>query len=268
MDMAIIPCSQMYVAARHSGVNIPLRIVHYPTNIQKFTSTYTPLHIPDLAGCFTFYTIADFTRRKNLAALLKAFHTEFTPNEPVQLLLKVSRYGMDSEQIRDTINELCHTVKSKLKLYKNNSSYKQEIILSSYLDESTLYSLHNTCDCFVLPSYGESWSLSAFDAMGFGKTPIVTNAGGFIEYINNNNGWLVDCVEEEVFGMTDSLPHLFTGRENWYKVSVDHLRWCMRQAYEHRDLQKIKAKNGRERIEEFSYQQIGAQLVKVLSYVK
>ena len=37
-----------------------------------------------------------------------------------------------------------------------------------YISEEDIYSIHSSCDCFVMPSYGEAWCIPAFDAMGFG----------------------------------------------------------------------------------------------------
>lgn len=264
MDLAIVPSDQMIDAAKESKVLIPVKKIPYPTNVAKFERSYKPIPLDKLDGSFTFYTIAEMGKRKNLKAILQAFHTEFMPYEPVNLLIKTHKFGVSSEECKKHIEADCSSIKKWLKLYPKENFYKKEIIMTDILAEESLYRLHTTCDCFVSASYGEAWALPAFDALGFGKTPIVTNWGGFKEYINNDTGWLVDCVQEQVFGINDSADNLYTGRETWASVSISHLRKCMREAYTNKVLREQKAELGMEKVYDFSYNKVGSLIRKEL----
>ena len=139
--------------------------------------------------------------------------------------------------------------------------------------------LHNTCDCFVMPSYGESWCLPTFDAMAMGKTPICSDIGGMSEFIGYTKlyteigngsaaaGWLVPTHEEPCFGMAadNILPDLFMGNENWRSIDVNELRMAMREAFEDKEGRKSMADIGIDRAYDFSYEAVGKQMRNVLN---
>lgn len=264
MDGAIVCNDQMICAARESGVIVPIIKIPYGVDVKKFEKSYKPIPIPGIENTFVFYTIAEMGKRKNLKALLQAFHTEFEVNEPVSLVIKSHKYGMLPEECKKHIESDCKTIKRWLKIYPDEKYYKNEIIIPNILEEDGLCRLHSTCDCFVLPSYGEAWSLPAFDAMAFGKTAIVTNYGGFKEYIDDNNGWLVNCHEEQVIDVNDSFQDLYTARENWASVDIAHLRKCMRSAYSDSKLRNKKSELGIQRAYDFSYSVVGSIIKREL----
>lgn len=264
MDVAWVPSEQMIEAARASNVKIPIKKIPYPCDLAKFERSYKPLKLAGTEDTFVFYTISEMGKRKNMKALLQAFHTEFEPHEPVSLVIKTHKYGMDADTCRKHVEADCDSIKQWLKLYPNTEYFKKEVIISDVVDDESLMKLHSTCDCFVLTSHGEAWSIPAFEAMAFGKTPIVPNWGGFREYVTNDTGWLVDCHEEQVFGITDSFGDLYTGKESWAAVSIGHLRKCMREAYANQTLRGQKADLGIEHAYEYSYHLVGSLIKKAL----
>lgn len=168
---------------QYSGVSTSIQIVKMPIDVQKFEQSYTNV-LPALKDSFIFYFVGAFNERKNLTALLKAFHLEFAPHERVELVIKTS--GPDIQ-----IQELCQQVKSGLRIYMSEKHYKSEIVVTDKLSESNLMALHYWANCFVMPSYGEAVCRPMMDALGFGKTPIVTDHTGMASYVNNKNGWVV-----------------------------------------------------------------------------
>jgi glycosyltransferase involved in cell wall biosynthesis len=265
LDVAWLTSSHAVDTCKRSLVNIPTEVVLHTTDVNKYQKIYSPLDIPATNGEFIFYTISDLNNRKNLASLIRAFHSEFDPTEPVTLLIKATRYGMHPNSVLNELKDLCNQIKAGLHLYPNMESYKSEILVPNIVDDETVYRLHNSCDCFVSSSCGEAWCIPAFDAMGFGKTPIVTNWSGFTDYMTKDTGWLVDCYIQQAFGGNNSI---YSGREEWAIIDVLHLRKCMREAYENAELRESKAEAGRERVYDFSYDVIGSKLKEVLeSYV-
>jgi glycosyltransferase involved in cell wall biosynthesis len=119
-----------------------------------------------------------------------------------------------------------------------------------------------------MPSYGEAWSIPAFDAMGFGKTPICSNTGGMADYIGDS-GILIDGRWEPVSGMTDTFADLFTGEEDWYSVDVNQLRRAMRKIYtmkssEQEEYSKMK-RNGLVQAQKYSHENIGKLIKELLN---
>jgi glycosyltransferase involved in cell wall biosynthesis len=271
MDLVLGCNRQMEVAARDSYLFKPYRIIPIPADVNIYRREWSPLDkVKQLKdeGNFVFYTVGEMIRRKNLQGLLKAFHTEFAPEEPVSLVIKTSRQGMTAQETRQKMNEFCVRIKNGLKLYGGGSAehYKQEVILTERLSADDLFRLHAACDCFVQPSYGEAWSIPDFDAMAMGKTPIVTDWGGYPDYVNNDCGWLVPAYREQVFGIEESFADMYTGKESWAAVDPIVLRRAMREAYESKGLKQQKAEAGIRRAADFSYEAVGKTMKEVLEH--
>jgi glycosyltransferase involved in cell wall biosynthesis len=268
MDEAWVANDQSRQASLDSGVSVPLHVVPIPCDVTKYEQSYKPLSLRDrLAGHFIFYWIGEFVHRKNLAALIRAFHTEFDVNEPVSLVIKTTPKGGQTEfDAKHDIEQHCRILKEGMKLYSSPDQYKKEIVIASRFSDETMMRLHASCDCGVWPAFGEAWCVPAFDGMALGKPPIVTDWGGFQEYINNDCGWLVPCYLEPVWGThNDTFPDLMTSRENWARIDILELRSAMREAYENHDLYKEKSLAGSNRAYDFSYDKVGNIMKKVLN---
>ncbi len=271
MDEVIVPCMDNRNAARNSGVTVPIHIIPHATDITRFERGYGVLEqlkpYKD-QGSFIFYMVGEWIRRKNTGALLRAFHTEFDPDENVELVIKSNVPGLSPAQGKARIESACNEIKDALKLHgEHRDSYKQEIVITERLTEEGMMKLHATCDCFVLPSHGEAWCIPAFDSMAMGKTPIVSNTGcwdfvGVSESLPG--GWIVDSFDSQVFGVNDSFGDLFTGREEWKDVNHRHLRTCMREAFQNKEGRAARSETGRENAYQFTYEQVGLQFKKVL----
>jgi len=233
MDEGWIPCSQMLESAKNSGVDVPLHVVGIPCDISEYQKEYAPFDMPPYNDDFKFYFIGDFTtRRKNLTSLIKAFHLEFEPDEQVSLVLKSNIYGMGRGQVDNEMSRFCDSIKEGLKIYPNLKDYKREILVNEVMSFEGIKRLHKTCDCFVMPSYGESWCMPAFDAMGLGNEVIYNDVGGMSEMMGNY-GRPVKNHREPVFGMQKgAFPEMFLGDEDWWNVDVRDLQEKMREVFE------------------------------------
>ncbi len=266
LDEAWVINNQQVGASTNSGVTIPISVVPHACDITKFTAERQPLDIPQAQGNFIFYFIGDLTKRKNLPALITAFHTEFGINEPVSLLIKTNKYGISPQDCAQQVVELCNQVKNGLKMYGDINRYKMEIILTGHIPEEDIMRLHLACDCLVAPSYGEGWNIAAFDAMGFGNTPICTMIGGMEDFLRPFAGdLLVGGYPEIVCGMSDTFPKLFTGREYWEAIDMMGLRESMRCMYQEKDdLKGFKSALLEEALT-YSYENVGTTMLGKLN---
>jgi len=282
MDEAWVINRQMAKASKDSGVTIPIHIVPHATDFSKFESGYKKLDIPNIHGDFVFYFVGELNKRKNLEAFVRAFHSEFGTNEPVSILIKSNKHGLNSDQCALQIQSICNTVKAGLKKHPSIENYKEDLIITDFLSEKDMYRLHKTCNCFVMPSYGEAWCIPAFDAMGFGNTPICTNVGGMADFIEHTvtdpktlkrswtySGKLVEGRWEPVYGMIDTFADLFTSEEDWYSVDINDLRQTMRNIYtlyQESDPEYSKMKQqGLLHAFEYSHENIGNQIKDLLN---
>lgn len=255
---------QQVLAAKESKVKTPIYVVPHAIDTDRFDRQLQPLNIPYLKDKFCFYTISEFSRRKNFGALIKAFHLEFHRNEPVALVIKSNVPGCSPQDSHQKLSQFAAEIKSGLKLYSSLDRYHQELIITDFLTDEQLLGIHSTCQTYVNTSFGEAWGLGVSDAMGCGNAPIVTNFGGPVSYVDDNSGWVVKTAMEPVFGMQESLPGLYTGKEQWGAVDIAHLRSTMREAYTNKSSRLQKGRNAAKKIREYSLIKVGNQMKELI----
>ena len=241
------------------GIDSKVRFVPPPSSTDWLTSQ-SKLFDDDT---FKFYYIGDILEMNNLPSLLKCFHSEFSREEPVSLVIHPTT-AVPPEQRNSAVDSVSQQVKSSLRMYPNTEMYKKEAVINKDLSREGLLALHNTCDCFVSTSHGESWSRPAFEAMAFGNTPIVGNSMGNVDFITNSldTGVLVGGSYDICSNSTPSFPDLQTGKEVWFSVSESEFRRWMRHYYNNRE--KTNKSTGLERAKDFSYKNIGNIIKEIL----
>lgn len=233
MDELWVPSEMMRQQALDSGVITPVYLVPHPFR-EVQTQKHDKLDIQEcLEGDYIFYYIGEATRRKNLSALLRAFHTEFSFNEPVQLVIKANRAGMSNESCASLVNEFASAAKEHSKLYYNVQKYKQEIIITSDMTDDDILKLHQTGDCLVVPSSGEAINLPAMDALQFGNKVVASAFTGAVEFLQqpSNNAYLVNAQPKNCYGMTEGFQDMYSAREECYEIDELDLMQQMRTAY-------------------------------------
>ena len=268
MDEIWVPSRFLINSCVESGVTKPIKVVPHAVDTNKFYQKRQILdfvkEIKEKNDGFIFYTIGEFNVRKNFESLIKAFHLEFEPHEPVELVIKTGIEGKPPDEVYLEIDRYLNQIKSNLKLYRKANKYKKEYVITARMKEDAINNLHYSADCFVTTSYGDAWNLGCMDALGFGKTPIVPASSGFLDYVSNKEGYLVNCKEEPVYGVQNFVD-LYTGHENWWSVDINHLRKCMRLAFESRNDIKHQNKQefGKNKVFDYSYLKVG-QIIKDL----
>jgi glycosyltransferase involved in cell wall biosynthesis len=238
-----------------------------PVNVNKFNKSYESTELAELkdTGNFTFYFVGEFIQRKGIEKLIQAFHIEFEHDEPVSLLIKTNKSGADPNALATVLNNQSNKIKAILRLYnpKNLDKYKKEMFITNRLSDNDILALHQYCDCLVMPSSGESWSMPVADALGFGNTPIVVEKTGPCEMVNPDNGYWIPSKDEYVFVLDPPLPDMYTGRETWRSFTIYDLCKTMRRAYEERNNPTLRDQ-GKEDIYEFSYDKVAKLMAETL----
>jgi glycosyltransferase involved in cell wall biosynthesis len=238
------------------------RYLGMPIDTAKY-SEQTSLNIPDLQNSFLFYYIGEYNTRKNLEALLIAFYREFHRRENTKLVIKTNKLGMDKDEITKTITDLINNVKKKLRLYFKLDEYPDCITICHRLTDSDLLKLHNTCNCFVLPSSGEAFARPAFDALALGKTPIVNKNSGMATFVTPNNGFLVESRETPIYINDPPFMNFYTGAESWYEINIIDLQKKMRAAYNLSNKTRNRMiENSKRTVKNFSYENIGKKIME------
>tara|TARA_R110000765_G_scaffold166065_2_gene271027 strand:+ start:1123 stop:2250 length:1128 start_codon:yes stop_codon:yes gene_type:complete len=269
MDEVWVPNKHSWSSLIDDGlfVNNGIKVVPHPTDLIKFVGqSEQRIDIPNINNTFKFYYIGDLNERKNLVSVIKCFHSEFDLHDDVSLIIKVKKFGQAPEDTVNDVNSICSAVKSRLRMYGQESYYRPEIVIGDNIPEESVKTLHQYGDCFVCPSHGEAWSIPSFEAMAFGKTPICSNFGGPVDFIDandKNTGTLVDGQLSICDCPDAAFPEILTGRELWFDPSEVGIKKAMRYYYQNRN--SIDRKAGLRRAKDFSYESVGEKIKEFLN---
>lgn len=239
-----------------------INIIPHTFDINKYSEKLNKLNLYSASNKFKFYYIGDLNDRKNIASIIKAYNSEFIGGENVCLVLKIKKHGVSPQVLYDSFVKFTDQIKGSLRIHKDKSFYPSEVIITADMNDAMINNLHYTCDCFISPSHGEGWSIPAFDAMVYGKTPICSNEGGpkeFIDNQNKNTGTLIDGIYSVCTYADPAFLDTFTGREEWFIPSESAIKKAMRFYYENRNT--IDRSHGKKHAEKFNYTHI-AKLIK------
>ncbi len=227
MDEIWVPTQNAMDACLASGVSKPI-ITVVPYGIEDVAVPANGQTIKELNDNFTFGFVGEFIERKNVKALIKAFHITFQGYEPVNLFIKTSKSDLDS------VNQYIQHVKNGMKL---GNDYKEVVVVAGIMDKKDYYSVLNQVDCFVMPSRGESPCIPAMEALSLGIPVMRTDGIGmpYTETINEFYPSHVNSYDTPCFGAVDALPDLDTALSTWKEIDVLDLAEKMRFIFDNRD---------------------------------
>ena len=264
VDEVWVPCETNKTNLEKDGIE-KVRTIPYPFDVSSYKKVKGSMNV-GIDDNFKFYTIVDTSDRKNLESIIRCFHSEFRTYEPVELIIKTHSKTVPSNVVQQQVGQLIQSIKESLRMYPKVQDYKNEIVVSDYMDAETIRKLHGSCDCFVLPSRGEGFSIPAFEAMMYGNTPICSNDGGPKDFIDPNNkseGWLVSGTKDICVTRTAAFNDLHTGFEEWFHPSESEIKQAMRYYFENRnEPKKIATK------EEYSMESVGKLILVTLNDVQ
>lgn len=252
-------------ALRNSGVTIPIEVIGMPFDIESLrVNDVEPLMVPEINDCFVFYFIGEYIERKNLEALIIAYHREFKRTEPVALMIKTNRSGVNSHDVQRKVVEDLNNIKAKMRLYSSSDQYLPEVIVTNHLSPADLLALHKQCDCMVMPSRGESVCRPLIEAMCAGNMVIATGETGMTDAVSYG-GWEIDAQPVPAFVGDSPLPNLYTSHEIWSEISIIDLQKCMREAYTMTEKNRKLRQNSNEKVlERYTYQYVANRINKLI----
>jgi glycosyltransferase involved in cell wall biosynthesis len=108
-------------------------------------------------------------------------------------------------------------------------------------------SLYRAADAFVLPSRGEAYGRPFLEAMAMGLPTIGPRMGGNMDFMTDENSYLVDCKLVDVPEAAIREVPDFVGHR-WAEPDVNDLRKAMRRVFEEREEGKAKGAVAREHV--------------------
>lgn len=225
VEMCLVGCEWNVEVFKSSGVTVPVGVVPHGINTADYENC-RPFSVQGLdKDAYVFYSIFQWTERKNPLDMIKAYWYAFQGNENVALVLKTYR-----SDYSDGEKEAIRTTLKRLKMVTVMDKYQPIYLISNMLTNDEICGLHARGDCYVSLDRGEGFGLSPFAAGASGNPIIVTGFGGVTEYAKPDNSYLVDYTLEPVFGMPWS--PWYRGDQLWAKPDVLDGAKKMRYVYE------------------------------------
>ena len=178
------------------------KLVHMPLGVD--TELYKPMELTEeqrkvfsiKMRSFVFVSLFGWSLRKGVDILFRSYLEEFTCDDDVTLLVAsrkdgssgMSKNGEIREQIRSYIDRWC----------PDPSKRPHIVHIGEAMPEESLPILFNLSDCFVLPSRGEGYCLPMAEAGSSGLPVIATRCGGQLDFLNDENSYLLDIEGFEI----------------------------------------------------------------------
>ncbi len=219
LDGVWVPSDFNWVSFSQSGIP-EKKLFKLPGSID--TDFYSPegpaTEIVD-AKRFKFFSLFEWSLRKGWDILIEAFLEEFSPGEPVLLIIKTwTTLGIDYKaELQEKLDSLG----------RNDPPI---VLFDAACLGKLMPMLYRAMDCFVLPSHGEGWGRPYMEAMSCGLPTIGTGWSGNTEFMNRENSFLLDYevvpVDSEI---AKELP-AFEGHR-WANPDKQQLRQFMRHVF-------------------------------------
>jgi glycosyltransferase involved in cell wall biosynthesis len=224
-----VPCEYNKRACINSGVRKPIFVIPQCTTISYNAEINYEIKL-GIENAFKFYSIFQWTERKNGDGLVRSYLKEFKKNDNVLLVLKTHKSDLEEKQ---TIKREISKIKASIK-----GADAPIYLISNNLPTDTMKQIHLGCDCYVTANRGEGWSMPIAEAMSMNKPIITTKLGGITEYLDGECAYIIPHELE----MVSKMPWIkwYASDQKWGKISDIDIGRVMREAYNDRHNFSIK----------------------------
>lgn len=261
MDEIWSPCKWTADTCKRSGVVRPIHVFGHCASPEDY-GPGPAIDFPEIPqSWFKFYSIFQWTERKNPAGLLKAYLQAFKDSDPVVLILKT--YGADysESEVRRVMGEI-----ERVKKEVGGRHQPRILALLGMMTKDEMLALHRLGDCFILIHRAEGWGLPHFEACMMGKPVITTAYSSVLEFLTPESSFLVGYRTVPVTGM--EWFKWFEKGMTWAEPDVEECSRLMRHVFHNRDEAKKKGKVAQAYVENnFTWSVVGGRMKARLAQI-
>lgn len=190
-------------------------------NIQRHTGI-SPKVVPNIIDTELFFRCK---RQKH-----EGFHLVTTSNLIVlkrtwQILQALARIDTKDIDYRLTIIGDGPEMES-LQHWAKTLNMENRITLAGYQSRENIASIYETADVFIMVSSSETFGVAYVEAMAAGLPVIATRCGGPEDFVNNNNGLMVDV--DDIHQIAEAIKTIYY---NINKYDAEQLRTFVRSRF-------------------------------------
>ena len=244
-------------AIEKAGVSVPIYVIPEAIDEELEIEGDVVPYITINSKGFKFYSMFEWTERKNPNALLEAYWKEFEDTEGVSLTIKTYVDSFRPEKQKE-IDKYVNIIKARLQLKR----YAPVYLYKQLMDRHQIYRFHKSFDCYVSTHRGEGWGIPQVEAMLVGNPIISTNCGGCHEFMNNGkDGFLVK--NKMIPVKANSRNQMwYTQDQNWADVDVREFRDKMRLIFKDKERFEKMGKTAQQTVKrKFGFKPVG-QIMK------
>lgn len=229
MDEIIVGSSFSKNSLQQSGVIKTIKVIPEPYDISIYKKEYEPFFEYEKDNApFIFYTIGQYTEKKNIKGIILAFLLEFNKEENVKLFIKTGDYYQDHSDLEKIIQ---YDISQLKKAIKKTNACDIDIVCGQLIDIDIIR-LHQSANCYINAVRSDGFGPCAIESKICNKQLINTKHIGSSTYINSTNSIMIDAEETNVFYTSNNPYRNFSIYETWYEPSISSIRNAMRKAYE------------------------------------
>ena len=253
-DEVWFPCKFNITSMKKAGYK-KSSLYYCPEGVYShFWTPHVTPHPRYKSKSFTFFYNGDWSYRKGIDILIRAYAKAFLPTDPVRLLMLAHYQGhgkdVSRQHISSELMEMCQQ-------YGITRLPPIEFIYA-HIDDPDMPAVYNCANCYVSPTRGEAWGLPIIQAMSCGIPAIIPKWGGHTDYCTPSNSFMCDI---DPFDTMDDKVYLTVDFYKYQKFcfpNVDHFAKLMRTAYEKPSLTLNKGRLARKHVvDNFSWSNSG-----------
>lgn len=257
-----VPSYHNVACFKDAGVQVPIHCMPHPLDKQSVEPP-TGAVFQKNEGEFTFYSIFQWTERKNPSGMLTAYLSEFLSTEKVNLVIKTYLRNPEDPREIGVLKDLIAKTKKEMKL----GDFPRVSLIASLMSRPQIQALHRDADAFVLLHRCEGFGLPVAEAMLAGNPVITTGYGGTEDFVlNDTHGKLIDYQMTPVVGMP--WGH-YNSKMNWAQPNLIQAKKAMRYMFENQEEAKQQGLHAQEWIQNnYNWKAMGKQMKKRLQEIE